>query len=79
VQVGERVYFNWDHTRNTDDSVESLRILQSTEPPSGNSDYGEDERGETYTVLNEPGLLVEMSIIPNGYDWDNAIYIRVHS
>ena len=79
VQVGERVYFYWDKTRNTDDSVQSLRILQSTEPPSGNSDYGDDERGQTYTVLNEPGLLVEMSIIPNGYDWDNAIYITVHS
>jgi hypothetical protein len=84
VRVKERVYFQWDRDRNTDKSVTSHRILASMPPCSRGSDrcparFAEDGRGERYLVLNDEGLAVDVTIVPNGYNWEGAITVTIRS
>lgn len=85
VRVNERVYFYWDRERNTDVSVKSHRILGSlpqcrpTTRPRCRAAFREDERGERYLVLLAPNLDVGITIIPNGYEHEQAIRVTVRS
>ncbi len=83
VDVGETVHFRWDRARSTDDSVTSYRLLASgPECPSGEecpTVFADGEPGEDVLTLPGPGLEVEVSIVPNGYDWEQAITVTLRS
>lgn len=82
VEAGEMVHFRWDKGRSTDASVVSYRLLSSPEcreglecPPDRELWHGPEDT----LSLPAPGMVVNVAIVPNGYDWEDAIGVTVRS